>query len=222
MEKATPLKDFVAESEASYEDFAKLLQNGEAEFSYFDYKSECIRKIKAVCSQKAADRVSVRYVMLYSVEKGIQLETQTPIDHQTITIRTFGYFDVFVGDRLIAFRNKKSKELFALLVDRRGGYITSDEAIGFLWEDEPANSVTLARYRKVALRLKNTLEEYGIGDVIEAVDGKRRIVPEKVKCDLYDYLSGDEAYAQLFKGSYLTNYSWAEITLSELTGDIFK
>lgn len=81
------------------------------------------------------------------------------------------------------------------------------KAICFLWEDEPVNTVTLSRYRKVALRLKNTLEEYGISDVIESVDGKRRIVMERVHCDLYNYLSGKGEYAQLFKGTYLTNYS---------------
>ena len=89
-----------------------------------------------------------------------------------------------------------------------------------MWEDEPVSPVTLSRYRKVALRLKNTLEEYGIPEVMETVDGKRRIVTEKVQCDLYDYLSGNEEYAQLFKGSYLNNYSWGENTLAELMGDI--
>ena len=113
----------------------------------------------------------------------------------------------------IAFRNKKSKELFALLVDRKGGYVTSEEAVSFLWEDEPANTLTLSRYRKVALRLKSTLEEYGISGIVEAVDGKRRIVMDKVECDLYNYLSGKEEYSQLFKGSYLTNYSWGETCL---------
>ena len=54
---------------------------------------------------------------------------------------------------------------------------------------------------------------------MESVNGKRRLIPERVKCDLYDYLSGQEEYAHLFKGSYLTNYSWAETTLSELTGE---
>lgn len=34
-------------------------------------------------------------------------------------IRTFGYFDVFVGEKPIAFRNEKSKELFALLAARK-------------------------------------------------------------------------------------------------------
>ena len=156
--------------------------------------------------------------MLYNVDD-TPLETQ-PSRERRVSIRTFGYFDVFVNGKPIAFRNKKSKELFALLTDRRGGFITSEEAIGFLWEDEPVSPVTLARYRKVALRLKNILEEYGISDVVESVDGKRRIVPEKVQCDLYDYLSGKEEYAQLFKGSYLTNYSWSENTLAELTGKI--
>lgn len=63
-----------------------------------------------------------------------------------------------------------------MLVDRKGGYVASEEAISFLWENEPANTLTLSRYRKVALRLKSTLEEYGITDIVEAVDGKRRML----------------------------------------------
>ena len=144
---------------------------------------------------------------------------QTLPENRTVSIRTFGYFDIFVGDTPIAFRNKKSKELLALLVDRKGGYVTSEEAISFLWEDEPANTLTLSRYRKVALRLKSTLEEYGITDIVEAVDGKRRIEMNKVECDLYNYLSGKEDFFQLFKGSYMTNYSWGETTLGELMNE---
>ena len=139
-----------------------------------------------------------------------------PPEQPNVLIRTFGYFDVFVDGNPIAFRNKKSKELLALLVDRKGGYVTSEEAISFLWEDETVSTLTLSRYRKVALRLKSTLEEYGILDIIEAVDGKRRIVMDKVECDLYQYLSGKEEFAQLFKGSYLSNFSWGETTLGEL------
>lgn len=220
MKKSTPIKDFVARSDAAYEEIVELLKNGEAEFTYFDLKSETERRIKAICSHKSPSSSSPRYIMLYNVEdtgteKGLSLP-----ENRTVSIRTFGYFDVFVGDKAVAFRNKKSKELFALLVDRRGGFVSSEEAISFLWEDELVNSVTLARYRKVALRLKNILEEYGISDVMETVDGKRRIVTEKVRCDLYDYLSGKEEFAQLFKGNYLTNYSWGENTLAELTGNI--
>ena len=133
-----------------------------------------------------------------------------------VFIRSFGYFDVFVDDRPVMFRNEKAKELFALLVDRRGGYVSASEAIGILWEDEPASSVVLARYRKVALRLKNLLEEYGISDIVEYVNGQRRIIVEKADCDLFSYLVQEPDKRQPFSGSYLTNYSWGEVTLGEL------
>lgn len=215
MKKRTPIREFVSRSRASYGEFMELLEKGEGEFSYYDVAQKTERRIRAVCSRKHPGGSGARYVMLYNADRGAHRPESC-----RVRIRTFGYFDVFVDGKPIAFRNEKSKELFALLVDRRGGFVSSEEAIGFLWEDEPANPVTLARYRKVALRLKNLLEEYGIPEVVESVNGKRRIAAERVRCDLYEYLSGQEEYAQLFKGSYLTNYSWSETTLAELTGDL--
>ncbi len=213
MEKRTPIREFVSRSRVAYEDFAELLAKGEAEFTYYDLNCQKERRIKAICSERTPGGSAPRYVMLYSVG-----QAEDHRESSRVYIRTFGYFDVFVDEKPIAFRNEKSKELFALLVDRRGGFVSSEEAISFLWEDESANTVTLARYRKVALRLKNILEEYGISDIVESVNGKRRLVTEKVQCDLYDYLSGGAEFAQLFKGSYLTNYSWGENTLAELSG----
>lgn len=218
MEKFTPIDNFIANCVAGQENFETLLRTGEAEFVYYDYKTDANRHIKAVCSQREADGRSPRYVMLYNLESASERADSS--SGQQVFVRTFGYFDVFVGEQPIAFRNKKAKELLALLVDRRGGYISSEEAICALWEDEPVNSATLARYRKAALQLKNTLEEYGVAEIIESVDGKRRIIPEKVQCDLYQYLTGKDEFAQLFKGSYLTNYSWSEVTLGELIGPL--
>lgn len=217
MKKCNAIKDFVAHSGVAYEEFMALLENGEAEFTYFDLYTQAERRIKAICSHKSPGGGSPRYVMLYNMDEKAAKQDDLSAEKSVVSIRTFGYFDVFVNEKPIAFRSQKSKELFALLVDRRGGYVSSEEAISFLWEDEPVNAVTLARYRKVALRLKNILEEHGIADVVESVDGKRRIASDKVRCDLYDYLSGKEEFSHLFKGSYLTNYSWSETTLGELT-----
>lgn len=215
MEKQTPIEEFIADSKLDYNEAMALLRKGEAEFTYDDLEAGKKRRIKAVCSRRSAGTSGPLYVMLYHIDEKIQPPQETP----HVRIRTFGYFDVFVEEKPIAFRNEKSKELFALLVDRKGGFVSSEEAISYLWEDEPANSVTLARYRKVALRLKNLLEEYGISEIVESVNGKRRLVTEKVSCDLLDYLSGQAEYSQLFKGNYLSNYSWAETTLAELMGE---
>ena len=218
MQTTTSIRDFASKSPVDYEKFCELLQVGEAEFTYYDIGTDTEKRIKAICSQKNADESIPRYVMLYKEDANRKKDAASE-NLPRISIRTFGYFDVFINDKPIAFRNKKAKELLALLVDRRGGYVTSEEAIGYLWENEPANSVTLARYRKEALRLKNALEEHGIGHIMESVDGKRRIIPEAFDCDLYDYLSGKEEYAGLFKGCYLSNYPWGEITLGQLVNE---
>lgn len=226
MQSLTPIRDFVSKCHISYEDFLELLENREAEFHYTDLTSQRTRRIKALFTARSEDSERRCYVMLYDITDkdapASLLASETVPDVPRVYIRTFGYFDVFIDGNPIAFRNEKAKELFALLVDRRGGFVTSSEAISLLWEDEPTNAVTLARYRKVALRLKNTLEEYGIADIVESVDGKRRIVSRLVRCDLYEYLSGDAQYAQLFKGSYLQNYSWGEMTLAELSDSYRK
>jgi PAS domain S-box-containing protein len=217
MKKETPMPEFVAKSRADISEFADLLASGEHTFEYLDVKEQRIRKLRAVCSQKTQSSTP-RFVMLYNLDG--KREEAGEEERPKVFIRTFGYFDVFVGEKPVVFRNRKAKELLALLTDRRGGFVTSEEAVGFLWEDEPVTPVTLSRYRKVALRLKITLESYGIGDIVESVSGSRRLVPEAVRCDLYDYLSGSPRYASLFKGVYLQNYSWGEVTLAELTGRI--
>lgn len=213
-----PIQEFVSKSGVGYQKFQELLERGEAEFEYVDVDTNETRRIKSVCSNVLSDGIQKQYVMLYNVGDGAP-NAWNAREKSRVYVRTFGYFDVFVDDKPIAFRNEKSKELFALLVDRKGGYVSADEAISFLWEDEPTSPVTLARYRKVALRLKNILEEYGISDVVESVNGRRRLVTEKVRCDLYEYLYQGQEHSQLFKGTYLSNYSWGETTLGELLGD---
>ncbi len=135
-----------------------------------------------------------------------------------IYIRTFGYFDVFVDDVPIMFKNYKAKELLALLVDRRGGYISSKEAIVYLWEQDMPGDVLGGRYRKTAMLLKRQLEEYGIDDIILVQDGSRSINKNVIDCDLYDYLSGQPQYRHLFRGAYMLNYLWSEYTIAMLEG----
>ena len=133
-----------------------------------------------------------------------------------IYIRTFGGFDVFVNGRAIPFSSKKAKELLALLVDRRGGFVTSNEAISFLWEDASMGESTRRRFRKVVSELRKTLAAYGIEEILIRINQESRINREQIQCDLYQYLEEGEEYKHLFKGEYMKNYSWAECTLGGL------
>lgn len=135
---------------------------------------------------------------------------------RNIFIRTFGHFEIFIDDIPIHFGSKKAKELLALLVDRRGGFLTGSEAISYLWEDESFDKPVKERYRRVAKRMMDTLKEHGAEDVVVAINGNRRIDMDKVRCDLYEYLADDKKQEPEFYRRYMENYSWGEETLGGL------
>lgn len=47
-------------------------------------------------------------------------------------------------------------------------------------------------------------------------DGLRRVNTKKARCDLWDYLSHKPEYQHLYRGTYMANYSWGELTIDEL------
>ena len=145
-----------------------------------------------------------------------QEKSEVIVEERKVFIRTFGHFEIFIDNIPIHFGSEKAKELLALLVDRRGGFLTQSEAISYLWEDESFDKPVKDRYRKVAKKLMDTLKEYGAEGVVVAINGNRRIDMEKVRCDLYEYLAEDRKQESEFYRRYMENYSWGEDTLGAL------
>lgn len=138
------------------------------------------------------------------------------VQERQIFARTFGYFDLFVDGKPVHFTNQKEKELLAILIDRNGGTLSAEEAISILWEDEPFGEKQLSRYRKLASRLKRTLEDAGCDDIIITSHGIRHIDVTKIDCDYYEVLNSNSKFIKLYQGIYMLNYSWAEETTASL------
>lgn len=204
------------------EDIVRIIEHGSIEYTVRINEAHMVRRTaRLIVSSADDDGENPYYAILYNIIPAGKPGSVKPAAakhdaKQRISIRTFGYFDVFINDMPVPFKSAKAKELLAVLVDRRGGYVSAGEAISYLWEEDAANKVTFARYRKVAMRLKNELEEYGISDIVITSGGKRCINQNLVQCDLYDYLSDKEKNRDLFRGTYMLNYSWGEFTQSEL------
>ena len=211
---------FIEESVLSNREFSELLDKGAIDLG----SSEGVKpRGYARLTQALDNKTGLRWISITRLEQSrggeriLDESVRAKQSRPDVYIRTFGHFEVFVDGVPIPFRHEKSKELLAVLVDRRGGFVGSRDAIGYLWEDETANKVTLARYRKVAMRLRAILEEHGIEDIVETSQRNRRIDTDRVRCDLFDYLWGGPDYAQSFKGMYMSDYSWSEFTLMELS-----
>ena len=54
-----------------------------------------------------------------------------------IRVRTFGFFGVYLDDRLAAFKLAKSKEILACPADKQGSGVTRAELSAAVWEYRP-------------------------------------------------------------------------------------
>ena len=137
------------------------------------------------------------------------LSLHAPREPSGIVVKTFGHFEILVDGKTLDFRRSKSKELLAYLVDRRGAGVTRQDAFAALWEDREYD-VSMQKQLDVVIRsLRDTLQQYGIGDLFELKNRNLRILPELIDCDLYRFLEGDEEAVSAYFGEYMSQYTWA-------------
>ena len=195
-------------SEAEYQ---AVLEYGKVSLTDADADFGGKRIMYLIRRETPLDQIAECLLFIYTFGKEGAVEKRVK---PRVRIHTFGYFDVFVDGKPIVFRYEKSKEMLAILVDRKGSFVGNPYFISCLWGDEPYSDKVRSRCRQTAYRLKETLKQYGIEDIIEKVDGHRRIISEMVDCDYFNYLSGETAAKESFNGVYMSDYSWGEETLS--------
>ena len=126
---------------------------------------------------------------------------------------TFGNFEVYSHGEPIKFRYKKTKELLAYLIDRRGAMCTNNEIIAVIWEDDDFGTDRQDYLKKLKQDLVNTLLELGSEDAVIRQRGQIAINPKLIECDLFKYLEGDSTMVNSYKGEYMAQYSWAEYSI---------
>ena len=129
-----------------------------------------------------------------------------------IRVRTFGNFEIMVDGVTVAFTRAKAKELLAYLIDRHGSSVTRAQIFATLWEEGEYDRAMQKQLDVIIRSLRASLEEYGIDEIFEMNRGLLRICPEKLDCDLYHFLQGDMEAVNSYRGEYMNNYPWADIT----------
>ena len=135
---------------------------------------------------------------------------------QTLYIQCFGFFDVFWQGEPLLFQRRRTKELLAFLVDRKGMTCTAEEIATALWEGETELRKAKHQIRNYVNDLRETLKRIGMEDLLIRRSGVLAIRADKIDCDYYQMLSGNSDALNSFHGEYMTQYSWAEMTLSKL------
>lgn len=134
---------------------------------------------------------------------------QRPANRPKAQVRTFGSFMLSVDGRPVHFRRSRAGELMAYLVDRQGSWVTRANVFAILFKDIPYDRPRQQYLDTIIRSLRTTLNEYGIGDVLQMNRTGLRICPEKLDCDLYRYFAGDSDAIRAYQGTYMSGYSWA-------------
>lgn len=132
--------------------------------------------------------------------------------HGHIHVKTFGTFDVYVDDRPVSFKLAKAKEILAYLVDKQGSGVTRAELFAAVWEGDLYDRKMQKQLDVYIRSLRETLQEYGISEIMEMDKGVLRVKPDTFVCDAYLFYSGDSDVINAYRGEYMSSYSWASMT----------
>lgn len=134
-------------------------------------------------------------------------------ERKRLKVQTFGNFEVYLDGKPLVFKYRRTKELFAYLVDRVGAMCTVGEIIGILFEDEGGRE---DYFQKLRRDLIATLEEVGCERAVVHKRGMLGVVITEIQCDYYDCLNKKKDFSTSYFGEYMSQYSFAEYTNAQL------
>ena len=151
-------------------------------------------------------------------EELAHLEQLTALDAKpdTLTVRCFGYFEVFWQNKPLHFQRQQAKELLAYLISREGAACTNGEISAALWEDEGDLRITTNRIRTLLSDLRATFKDIGMEDALIRHRGSIAVNRARFDCDFYRMQNGDMDAINAFRGEFMVQYSWAEVTAGML------
>ena len=139
-----------------------------------------------------------------------------PAADEKIRVQCFGQFEAFWKGQPLAFSRRKTKELFAYLIDRRGALCSTDNIISVLCEEQQNTGRSKHLVWNLTSDLKSTLRSIGMEDVLVSKNRQIAVRPALLDCDYYMALDGSMSAGSMFSGEYMEQYSWAEVTKAGL------
>ena len=138
------------------------------------------------------------------------------VERKHIRLQCFGNFEVFADNIPICFLRAKSKEMLAYITDRMGAACTMGRLMSVLWEDGQDTVSRRSNLRNSISDLKQTLAAFGAEDIIIKKRNSISLNCDAVECDYFDFIKHKPYAVNLYRGEYMLQYSWAEMTTGKL------
>lgn len=179
---------------------------------YSEYAVEAYRRHINGYVMKPVDAAMIR-------DELMALPIEIKAEPDKLFVQCFGVFEVYWNGKPLPFTRRKTKELFAYLINRRGASCTAEELADALWEGEADMKKIKHQIRNLVSDLKDTLKSIGMEELLIRKSGILAIKAEKIDCDYYRLLRGDSDAVNSYYGEYMTQFSWAEMSAGKLWFD---
>ena len=190
--------------------------------------AESITEIRPNCkiifctgfSQYAVDAFRL-HVSGYLLKPVTAEDVQREINHikgaktkeKLLTVKCFGYFEVLLRGEALRFKRSRSKELLAVLVDRKGAEMTAKQICAIMWPENDGDEKSINYLHQLFYDLRNALEAVHAEEILQQNGYYYSLDKERIDCDYYSFLQTGKPE---FRGEYMTQYSWAEETCALL------
>ncbi len=144
------------------------------------------------------------------------IPAKEPVRRDRLVVKCFGHFDVYWDGKPLFFARRQSKELLAYLIDRDGAACSPSEIALALWKEGNDSKAEQNRIRVLVNDLRNTLKNIGMEELLIREHRDLAIRKDMVECDYYRMLEGDMDAVNSYRGEYMIEYSWAELTNARL------
>ena len=172
------------------------------------YEEYALNAIKLRCSGYLMKPITVE-----DVQKEMDYIKGKNPDIDLLDVKCVGNFEVLKGGEALAFKRTKAKELFAVLVDRNGAGMTGKQICAVMWPENTDDVKNMDYLRHLVGDLKKALANVGAEKVFCQDGYNYRVDTTRINCDYHKFLKTGKPQ---FRGEYMTQYSWAEDTLSLL------
>ena len=164
-------------------------------------------------------------VLVEARQRIYEQRTKMKVDRKSeilVNAKCFGNFDVFADARPIHFISRKSKELLAYLVHKKGNSSTTQELIAVLFEGR-AHSYSVGRqFQALISSLIKSLRDVGVERIIVKQFNSLAVDITKIDCDYYNFLDGESDAISQYVGEYMLGYNWAEFMAKYLDFKLFS
>lgn len=148
-------------------------------------------------------------ITVEEVQKELDYIKGRKAKEKLLSVQCFGSFQVMTQGGPLNFKRSKSKELLAVLIDRKGAGVTAKEICAVMWPEDGNDGKNINYLYQLFSDLRHALELAGAADILLQNGYAYAVDVERIDCDYYSYLHIGRPE---FHGEYMLQYSWAEDT----------